>query len=182
MEPSDMLRVTCFVSSLEGSAGGRAALDSAFPSAAINVVQMQRLPVNPASECEAVARLRNAGERVKLLNPQGLDPSPNYSQMALVRTPKVIISGTQMAFGGQEADVQLAFERLQKALASVNTGFDHLAMSYVYLTNMQMADKVRAVRKTFYTAKNPPASTLLPFEGLPSLDATFGVDVVAAVE
>ena len=31
----------------------------------------------------------------------------------------------------------------------------------------------------FYSRTHPPASTLLPFEGLPSLDATFGVDVVA---
>jgi enamine deaminase RidA (YjgF/YER057c/UK114 family) len=42
-----------------------------------------------------------------------------------------------------------------------------------------MTEKVRAVRARFYNAETPPASTLLPFEGLPSLDATFGVDVIA---
>jgi hypothetical protein len=38
------------------------------------------------------------------------------------------------------------------------------------------------VRAGYYSATNPPASTLLPFEGLPSLDASFGVDVVAVTD
>ena len=42
-----------------------------------------------------------------------------------------------------------------------------------------MAAKVRAIRFEFYDKSKPPASTLLLFEGLPSLDASFGVDVVA---
>ena len=75
--------------------------------------------------------------------------------------------------------MKLAFERLQRALSSVNARFDSLAMSHVYVTSGAMADKIRAVRGQFYNSAKPPASTLLPFEGLPSLDASFGVDVVA---
>jgi hypothetical protein len=44
-----------------------------------------------------------------------------------------------------------------------------------------MADKVRALRFEFYDQTRPPASTMLPFEGLPSLDASFAIDVVAVV-
>ena len=32
----------------------------------------------------------------------------------------------------------------------------------------------------FHSGAHPPASTMLPFEGLPSLDAMFGVDLIAA--
>jgi hypothetical protein len=38
------------------------------------------------------------------------------------------------------------------------------------------------VRAGYYSSTAPPASTLLSFEGLPSLDAAFGVDVIAALD
>jgi len=179
-EPGDALRVTCFVSSLDDPAGTGRAISSAFPSAAINYVQMQREPVSPASECEAVARLHEApATDVRFVNPPELDKSPHYSQVVLVNSPKLVITGTQLAFGAQENDIKLAFERLQRALGQFHAGFQRIAMSHVYLTSTSITEKVRAVRATFYNAATPPASTLLPFEGLPSLDATFGVDVIA---
>ena len=175
MESGDVLKVSCFVSSLEESRNGRALLEAAFPNAALNFVQMQRLPVTPVAECEAVARLRvDAEMKFILMENQGM-----YSQMAMVRTPRVVLSSMQMGFGREEADIKLAFERLAKALAGFNVRLDRLAMSHFYLTSMSMVDKLRAVRKGFYSADMPPASTLLPFEGLPSLDATFGFDVIA---
>jgi enamine deaminase RidA (YjgF/YER057c/UK114 family) len=180
LEAADVLRATCFVSSLDDPAAIGSAISASFPSAAINYVQMQREPVNPASECEAVARL-HAGSTadVRFVNPPELDRSPNYSQVVLVTSPKLVITGTQLAFGAQENDIRLAFERLRRALAQFKAGFERIAMSHVYLTSTTMTEKVRAVRATFYNTTTPPASTLLPFEGLPSLDATFGVDVIA---
>ena len=90
-----------------------------------------------------------------------------------------MITGTQLAFGSQESDVKLAFERLGRALSSSNARFVRVVMSHLYLTSGAMTSKVRTVRAGFYSGANPPASTMLPFEGLPSLDASFGVDVVA---
>jgi len=183
MEPADALRVTCFVSSLDEQRDTHRLMAASFPEAALNYVQMQREPVTPAAECEAVARLRAAGGRpFTFLNPPNLDKSPNYSQIALVTSPKLVITGTQLAFGSQESDVKLAFERLQRALSSSSARFDHVVMSSVYVTSSAMTPKVRAVRAGYYSATNPPASTLLPFVGLPSLDASFGVDVVAVVD
>lgn len=180
MQRSDTLGVTCFLSSIEESHTTRTAMESTFPRAAINYVQMQREPVTPAAECEAVARLRApAGSAVSFMNPAGLDTSPSYSQLVLVTAPRLVLTSTQLGFGRQESDVKLAFERLQRALSGLNARFDSLAMSHVYLASGGMADRVRAVRATFYNSAKPPASTLLPFEGLPSLDASFGVDVVA---
>jgi enamine deaminase RidA (YjgF/YER057c/UK114 family) len=180
MEPADTLRATCFLSSIEESRTARTAMGTVFPGAALNFVQMQREPVAPAAECEAVARLRSpASSAVNFLNPPGLDPSPNYSQVVQVTTPRLVFTSTQLGFGKQESDVKLAFERLRRALASANARFDNLAMSHVYLTVPTMGERVRAVRSGFYNSSKPPASTLLPFEGLPSLDASFGVDVVA---
>jgi len=180
MEPSDTLRVTCFVSSLEEQRDTHQLMQASFPGAALNYVQMQREPVIPAAECEAVARLRApAVEAMRFVNPPNLDQSPNYSQIALVTSSKLVITGTQLAFGAQESDVKLAFERLQKALSTSNARFDRVVMSHLYVTSGAMIARVRAVRSGYYNAAKPPASTLLPFEGLPSLDASFGVDVIA---
>ena len=179
MQPSDTLRATCFLSSIEASHTARSAMGTVFAGAALNFVQMQREPVTPAAECEAVARLRSpASASLSFMNPPDLDPSTAYSQIVLVTTPRLVFTSTQLGFGRQEGDVKLAFERLRRALASVNARFDNVAMSYVYLSGA-MGERVRAVRSGFYSSSKPPASTLLPFEGLPSLDASFGVDVVA---
>jgi enamine deaminase RidA (YjgF/YER057c/UK114 family) len=39
--------------------------------------------------------------------------------------------------------------------------------------------KVSQLRFEFYDRARPPASTMILFQGLPSLDASFGIDVVA---
>src|SRR6202022_1341919 len=118
-------------------------------------------PVIPAAECEAVARMRApSAEAMSFVNPQGLDQSPNYSQIALVTSPKLVITGTQLAFGAQESDVKLAFDRLKKALSSSNARFDRVVMSHMYVTSGAMIARVRAVRSGYYNAAKPPASTL----------------------
>ncbi len=180
VEPSDVLRVTCFVSSLDDNQNANHLMEASFEKAAFNYVQMQRSPVMPAAECEGVARLQTPPGQPVVYVPG--DSVPNYSQLVLVRAPKVVFTSTQMGFGSQESDVKLAFDRLQKALGAMSAKLDQLAMSHVYLTSMGIADRVRTVRKSFYSGAHPPASTLLPFEALPSLDASFGVDVVAVPE
>ena len=47
LKTADVLRVTCFMSSLQEVAAARAAVAMAFPSAAANFVQMQRLGLEP---------------------------------------------------------------------------------------------------------------------------------------
>jgi enamine deaminase RidA (YjgF/YER057c/UK114 family) len=168
MEPADVLRLTCFVSSLEEQRDTSRLMIAGFPGAALNYVQMQREPVTPVAECEAVARLRTKA-------PQ---PLPNQLQMALVTSPKLVFTGTQLAFGSQESDLKLAFDRLGKALSSSNAEFGHVVMSHSYVTSETVASRMKAV-ETRYFGEMQPAKTMLPFEGLPSLDAPCGLDVVA---
>jgi enamine deaminase RidA (YjgF/YER057c/UK114 family) len=183
MHSEDALRVTCFVSSLDEQRDAHQLMMAAFPGAVLNYLQMQREPVMPAAECEAVARLRTSiAQPVSFLNPPDLDKSPNYSQLALVKSPKLVITGTQLAFGSQEADIKLAFERLQRVLSSSNARFDQVVMSHTYVTSSAIIPRVRTVRANYYSNTTPPASTLLSFQGLPSLDAAFGVDVIAATD
>lgn len=175
-----VLQATCFVSSLEGYAHLHQTVTTAFPSAAVNFVQMQRVPVRTPFECEAAAALERPVEgRVSMLNPQGLQTSPNYSQVALVGPGRLVISGTQLGFGPQEADIRLAFERLRKALDAQHTTFKDVVFARIYPVSNDVAERVRSVRFEYFDKDRPPASTLLPFESLPSLDASFGVEVIA---
>ena len=181
-EAEDVLRGTCFLSSLEGFAKVRGMVEQEYRGAAWNFVQIQRATANSVAECEAVARSRvKIAKPVEFVNPDGLAKSPNYSQIALVGAPRIAITGTQVAFGNQDSDVRLAFGRLQKGLAEAGASVKDVAWSSIYPLSNAMADAVRKIRFEYYDAARPPACTLLPFEGLPSLDASFAVDAIAVV-
>jgi len=181
-QPEDVLRGTCFLSSLDGFGKVRDLIASEYRGAVWNFVQIQRAPFNSVVECEAVARSRVKIQKpLELLNPDGLPKSAYYSQIALVGAPRVAITGTQVAFGMQDTDARLAFGRLEKELASVGASIKDVAWSSIYPLSTSIADEVRKIRFEYYDAARPPASTLLPFEGLPSMDASFAVDVVAVM-
>jgi enamine deaminase RidA (YjgF/YER057c/UK114 family) len=159
MQPSDALLVTCFVSSLEEQRDTQPAMTADFPGATLNFVQMRRASVIPSAACEATARL----------------PRPavsSDSQMAVVRSPQVVITGTQLAFGSQDTDLKLSYDRLERALATKNATSGHIVIAHLYVTSNALTSRVLALQSAH-------PSTLLPVEALPSLDAAFGLDVIA---
>jgi len=147
----DMLRVTCFLGSLDDAEPARLAVARMFPSAAVDVVQRLRLSAGPAADCEAVGRLG----------------------VARGTYPKLIFTSAQMAFGAQESDLRLAFERLQKTLSSLGAADRDVIFSNLY-------PLTRAVEQKLPVARSP--ATTLIVEGLPSPDASLAIDVVAAVQ
>ncbi len=178
----DVLRVTCFLTSFDGLDSIRPKFREAFPKAAINYVQTQRAATRTVSECEAVARAKaDVVESARFVNPEGLPKSPNYSQIALVAAARLAFTGTQLAFGSEDKDVRLAFQRLSKSLEEVKVSIPAVVMSSIYPMTNGIAEKVRNIRFEFYDKSRPPASTMLLFEGLQSQDASFGVDVIATV-
>lgn len=167
MQPSDALLVTCFVSSLDDQRDTRQAMSAAFPGGELDYVQMQREPVTPAASCEARARLKTgatAGSKVD-------------AQVALVSSTEVVLTGTQLAFGSQDSDLKLAFERVEKTLAAKNARFDHIVISHLYVTSGALTNRVLALQPAQPGASRP--ATVVPVEALPSLDASFGLDVIA---
>jgi enamine deaminase RidA (YjgF/YER057c/UK114 family) len=179
-ESADVLRVTCFLSSLDNVAASRKLVEAEYPKAAIDLVQTQRAPTRALAACEAVARLRSEpGAAVRVFNPEGLPPEPGQSQIALVAAPQVVLTGTQVSFGYQLADARLAFDRIRKVLEQEGVSPSQVAFAHYYPLSNGIADQVRTVRGDFFDAAHPPAATMLLFEGLPSMDAGFAVDVLA---
>jgi len=171
VQAEDALAVTCFVSSLDNQRDTREAMAASFPSAALDYVQMQRAPVTPAADCEATARLR--------ATPASAVSFASNSQAVLVANPEVVITGTQMAFGSQEGEFKLAFERLDRTLAESKSNFAHVIRTHLYLTAQELSSRILALQAAQTASAHAPASTLVPLESLPSLDAVFGIDAIA---
>ena len=170
-ESSDVVRVTCFLSSLENLAATRKLVEADYPRAALNYVQTQRSPSRALAACEAVARLRwNTGKRVHF------QPETGEPLAALVAAQRVVLTGTQVSYGFQEANSRLAFGRLLKVLEATGVSGRDVAFAHYYPLADILAAQVRKLRTEFVTAS---AGSLVLFEGLPGMDAGFAVDVVA---
>jgi enamine deaminase RidA (YjgF/YER057c/UK114 family) len=166
------LRATCFLSSLDDLQRVKSITLSAFSGAVINYVQSQRLGVEQQDVCEAVARLDHAPAQ----------PLTMQDGAALVNTPKIVLTGTQMAFRDSDADLRLAFERLNKVLEPLGVTYKDVFWSSAYPLTRPTEDKVHAMQQEFFDRSKPPAGTMLLFEGLPSLDATMAMEVIAAAQ
>ena len=180
-EPRDALRVTCFFSSLDNLAASRALVEAEYPKAALDYIQTRRAPATALAACEAVVGLtRDPGSRLRLLDADAAAREPGESQMALVAAARVVLTGSQVSFGFEEKDSRLAFSRLKGALEQAGASLGDVVCVRYYPLAAGIAGQVRKIRGEFFDPAHGPAGTLLVFEGLPSLDAGFGVDAVAA--
>jgi enamine deaminase RidA (YjgF/YER057c/UK114 family) len=178
--PADVQRVTCLLSALDSVAEVRTRIAAAFPAAVLVAVQAQRLHDTALAECEAVTRLRTRpAEALTMLNPPEMNPSPMYSKGALIGSEKLILTGEQMAFNSEDKDVHLAFQRMSKVLEAAGSSMKHVAFSSLHALTNPIIAKIRATRFDYYDKAKPPAATLLLYEGLPSMDASFAIELVA---
>ena len=181
MEPRDVVRVTCYFSSLDNLEASRSLVEAEYPAAAIDYVRPQRAPAAALSACEAVARLRRSpGAQLQIVGADGLAPEPGESPAILLDAPQVVLTGTQASFGYEEQDARLAFERLRGALEQAGASPGGVAYARYYALTTGIASQVRKVRLEFFDPARPPAGALLLWEGLAAIDTGFAVDVVAA--
>ncbi len=177
---STALRVSCFLTSLEDAAETRAAISARFPGAPLMLVQTQRLPRERLVECEGVGRLKQApASELEFFNPQGLASVTAYSHVARVNASNLVITAAQLAFRYSEEDARLAFSRLEKTLEGARSSLKRAVLVSSYPLSGQMAEMIKKVRFDWLDAGRPPASTLLPFEGLPSMDSSFAIEAIA---
>jgi enamine deaminase RidA (YjgF/YER057c/UK114 family) len=170
---STVLQVTCFTTSLDEVSKLHALLAGHYSSAAIDVVVMRRAAPRSIVDCEAVGRL-NAPHTVPL-------EILNSGQAAAVSANKLAFTGTQMAFGFDDKDARLAFQRLEKALEPLGANTKGIAMVNFYPLSNSIANQVKKISAEFFDPKRSPAATLNLFEGLPAMEASFALDVAAIV-
>jgi len=168
LSTADVVRSTCFVSMLDSNP-----VAPTVGEAKVVLVQMQRDPVSPAATCEAVARLRApVAEPMRIVrNDQGL------AEAALVGAPRVVISGVQLGFGKQDSDIALALDRIGQALASQGSSWSQVVFSHAYVMTHSVVEPLSVMLTK--RIGEPRPFTILPFEGLSSIDAVMGLDVIA---
>ena len=163
------LRATCFLTSLDDLGKIQSTVSTAFPGATLDFIQTQRLGFEPTDVCEAVARL-DAPPAQRVVIGDGV---------ALVNSPKIILTGIQMAFRDSDADQRLAFERLSRELEPLGVTNKDVFWASSYPLTRPVEEKARAVQRELL---GQAVGTTLLFEGLPSLDATMAIDVMAAAK
>jgi enamine deaminase RidA (YjgF/YER057c/UK114 family) len=170
---SGVLQVTCFTTSLDEMTKVQSLLMSHYSSAAVDVVVMRRAAPRSIVNCEAVGRLSSTRTvPLEILN---------SGQSAAVSAPKLVFTGTQMAFGFDDKDARLAFQRLDKALEPLGASTKGAAMVNFYPLSNSIATQVRKISAEFFDPKRAPAATVSLFEGLPAMEASFAVDVAAII-
>ncbi len=175
---ADVLRATCYLSSLDDVLALRIRLAREFPHAALNFVQGQRVLGRSTVECEAVARLRQQpSEPVRFLNAAEFAPPLGFSAVALVAPCPLALSGAQLAFGYGEPDARLALQRLEKSLEQAGASLGGAVVWNLYALSSGIAEAAWKARGEFTAAAS--AGTAAVLEGLASLDAGSALDVIA---
>jgi enamine deaminase RidA (YjgF/YER057c/UK114 family) len=140
------------VSCFLGSMGSAGAIITRFPSAAVDLVQPQREPARAEANCEAVARGGN------------------------IRAGKLAFTGTRVAFGADEKAAALAFQRLDKDLFDSGIQPADILATTIYPLSARGGDLARKLRST-----SGPV-TVIPVEGIASVEGSFAVDVMASAK
>jgi enamine deaminase RidA (YjgF/YER057c/UK114 family) len=165
--PDRLLTTTCFTSRIEDYSGTRASIQSLFPNTAITIVQAVRDPASDASMCEAIGQLTRAPEQAPLVWLKD-------ARATLVNTPQLVFTGLQLSFGSYLDDAHEAFVRLQRATSAVGAVAAPVEINAFSLD----ASAGSAIKKN---ASVPMSTfTVQTVEGLPSIDASAGIEAVLA--
>ncbi len=162
----EALRVTCFATSLDEAPRITAFMAAKFPAAALDLVQTERAASRSSVACEAVARANSA-------------TIPEQPGTMALHSDRVVLTGTQVAYGFSEDDARLAFRRMDKLLSPFGASTKTAVLLDLYSLSPSIAAQAARLRPEFIDPQHPPATTMVRFESLPGMDASFAIEVVA---
>jgi enamine deaminase RidA (YjgF/YER057c/UK114 family) len=105
---------------------------------------------------------------------------PDRAHAVLVRHPRLIFTAAQMAFRDTNEDIRLAYERLGKTIEDLGASYDQVVASHIYALTNRVQALATDLRGDFVSPDARPARSIEVFEGLPSIDASMAVEIVAA--
>lgn len=155
---AEPVRVTCFAQSLREAELVRSVAAQQMPKAATIAVQSTRYDLGRTTACEGAGRLRKPPVRPPTIE--------RVDGAVLVRSPRLVFAAAQLVFG---EDVPLATERVKRTLEAQGVGLGDVVAAGVYsLAPKSLSIGEQAARRAQVV------------EGLPSLDASAAIEVVAA--
>jgi enamine deaminase RidA (YjgF/YER057c/UK114 family) len=99
--------------------------------------------------------------------------------VALINSPKIILTSTQLVFRDQDSDFRLAYQRLAKTMMPLGATFKDVFWTGNYALTLPNSAKIESLQWEFLDRAHPPAITILQVEGLPSTDATAAIEFMA---
>jgi enamine deaminase RidA (YjgF/YER057c/UK114 family) len=178
IDPEDVLALTCYLTSVGDVDQLRGLAGRSFPKAAVNFVQSLRGALQTGAVCEAVARRPTAAAEAR---PLDFRESAGTAAAVLVGPGRLAFTGAQLAFGKSEEAARLAWQRLGKTLEQVQLSPASTVLVHIYPLSRTMGELAQKTGAAFFDPAHPPAVTVLPFEGLPSMDASFSADLIAVM-
>jgi enamine deaminase RidA (YjgF/YER057c/UK114 family) len=173
---AEAARITCFSESMQGAEAARLAAAKAFPRVPGAFMQLTRYNLAPRVACEGIGRLpRRAAAGIRRVEAPGLGPAA----AVIVARPKLVFTAAQLAFRDGEEDIRLAYQRLARTIQDLGVSYDDVVASHVYSLSGEIEERVTGMQQDFVSAAAPPARSAQVLEGLPSLDATAAVEIVA---
>jgi enamine deaminase RidA (YjgF/YER057c/UK114 family) len=173
---SNVLRVTCYASSLADAGEISSIFMARYPSAAFALVQPKRAHATSTVECEGVAKLSQPVNGMQFIK------DGDKVLGAAVSAPTVALTGTLVAYGYEDRNARLVFDRMNKVLEPAKASWKSVAEVRFYPLAASIAKQIIRVRGDFLDQANPPAVSMVPIEGLPSIDASFAMDAVAIAQ
>src|SRR3954447_3609970 len=163
----EVLSCTCFAPTIESGEASRTAVTAVFPKTAVNVVQALRDPVNNTTMCQGIAQLSHAPKESSLVWLKN-------AHVSLLNSPRVVFTGLQLSFGNYLDDAREAFSRLERAASALQAS-DAPVQVNAFSLDLTSAS---ALRKS--TSFPPSIFTVQTVEGLPSIDASAGIEAILA--
>ena len=129
-------------------------------------------------------------DNIRFSNPDAIAKPPGYSHVVEVTGP-----GRTVYFAGQlgidksgrmgtnaREQIEIAFENVKAALASVGAGFEHVVKLNNYVVNIGTnLAQYREVRDRYVNTASPPASTTVGVPELARQGALFEVEAIAVL-
>lgn len=170
VEAIDVQHCTCYVPNLVNTTNALAEAKAQLPNAVIDLVQPQRQPGSEATMCEAIARVRKAGDAKSSVAAS--------SGIVFIMSPQVVVTGMQLSFGEYLDDAKAALERLVRTAGSQHAELKNLVILRAYSLTERAASALEKNAPAF--SVNNSAITVQMVEGLPSADASLGMEALFA--
>jgi enamine deaminase RidA (YjgF/YER057c/UK114 family) len=175
LDGKDVLRATCYVSSVEDVWEVRTRVAREFPKAVVNFVQPERNPAHASAGCEMVARLRAPLDGpTRVLAREAGRPAAGV----LVGPARVVFTGGQLAFGFRDEDAKLAVERLERTMGQRGSSLRQSIYVGYYVLSRGVAEMAERSAAGRFDPAGLPAGTLVNCVGLPSIDASFSMEAI----
>ena len=162
----NVMTCTCFAARIEDHEEAMREVKALFPKSDLNLVQAIRDPLSSSASCEGVAQLATTPREAVVLE--------EFAHATLVRSGQLVFTGMQLSFGNYLDDAEQAFKRLERAAGALQPVETPVQVDGFALDNASAAALQKMIRLA------PGTFSIHGVEGLPSVDASAGIEAILA--